>query len=81
MRLGYPPRMTNTETGTITGALDEDYNLIWFTDACLDNVLHLDTYIEDAEREGDKELTELFRKAKRRKGAEQGKKLLASRRR
>ena len=73
--------MTNTETGQITGTLDKDYNLIWFTEACLDNALRLETYIKDAERERDNELVELFRKAQAesRKGAEQGKKLLASR--
>jgi hypothetical protein len=44
-------------------------------------VLRLETYIEDAEREGDTELTELFRRAQEtsRKGAEQGKALLGSR--
>jgi hypothetical protein len=38
-------------------------------------------YIADAEREGDNELADLFRKAQsdRRKGAELGKKLLRSR--
>ena len=81
MRLGYRPRMTNTETGKITGTLDKDYNLLWFTEACLDNALRLDTYIKDAERERDNELADLFRKAQAdsKKGAEQGKKLLASR--
>jgi hypothetical protein len=73
--------MTNTETGGITGTLDKDYNLIWFTQACLDNALRLETYIKDAERESDRELVELFRKAQAesKKGAEQGKQLLASR--
>jgi hypothetical protein len=41
----------------------------------------LETYIQDAERDGDSEATELFRKAQAesRKGAEQGKALLRSR--
>ncbi|MGH9246544.1 MAG: hypothetical protein ACRD29_19980 [Acidimicrobiales bacterium] len=72
---------TDTETGHITGTKDKDYNIIWFTETCLSNVLRLETYIQDAEREGDSELTEFFRRAQgeSRKGAEQGKKLLAAR--
>ena len=74
--------MTATaETGQVTGTKDKDYNLIWFTEQCLSNALRLDTYIKDAEREGDKELMELFRKAQAdsRKGAEEGKKMLRGR--
>ncbi len=73
--------MMNNETGNITGTMDTDYNIIWFTEVCLSNVLRLENYIADAEREGDKELVEFFRKAQAesRKGAEQGKKLLKSR--
>jgi hypothetical protein len=70
-----------TETGGITGTKDKDYNLIWFVESCLSNALRLETYIADAEREGDQELVELFRKAQHesRKGAEQGKAMMASR--
>ncbi|HZA76894.1 MAG TPA: hypothetical protein VE623_10955 [Acidimicrobiales bacterium] len=73
--------MTTAETGHITGTKDKDYNIIWFTEACLSNALRLETYIQDAERENDNELAEFFRKAQSesRKGAEQGKELLASR--
>jgi len=73
--------MSDTETGTITGTKDKDYNIIWFTENCLDNVLRLQTYIQDAEREGDTDLAEFFRRAQAesRKGADQGKQLLASR--
>jgi hypothetical protein len=73
--------MADTETGQITGTKDKDYNVIWFTEACLSNALRLETYIMDADREGDQELAEFFRKAQSesRKGAEQGKQLLASR--
>ena len=69
------------ETGALTGTKDKDYNIIWFVEACLSNVLRLQTYIQDAEREGDTELAEFFKKAQAesRKGAEQGKKLLAGR--
>jgi hypothetical protein len=73
--------MMDTETGQVTGTKDKDYNVIWFTEACLSNALRLETYIHDAEREGDSELAEFFRRAQSesRKGAEQGKQLLASR--
>jgi len=73
--------MTSTETGDITGTRDKDYNIIWFTEKCLDNALRLETYIKDADRDGDDELAEFFRRAQAesRKGAEQGKQLLASR--
>jgi hypothetical protein len=71
----------DTETGGITGTADKDYNLIWFTEACLSNALRLEVYIRDAERAGDDELSGFFRKAQAesRKGAEQGKQLLATR--
>jgi hypothetical protein len=70
-----------TEGGQVTGTKDKDYNVIWFTEACLSNVLRLETYIEDAEREGDSELADFFRRAQgeSRKGAEQGKDLLRKR--
>ena len=73
--------MSTTETGQVTGTKDKDYNIIWFTEACLNNALRLETYIQDAEREGDRELAEFFRKAQgeSRKGAEQGKQLLGRR--
>jgi hypothetical protein len=72
--------MNANETGSTTGTKDKDYNLIWFTEACLSNVLRLEQYIGDAERAGDNELAEFFRKAQAdsRKGAEQAKKLLQS---
>jgi hypothetical protein len=72
---------SSDETGHITGTKDKDYNIIWFTEACLSNALRLETYIQDAEREGDSELADFFRRAQAesRKGAEQGKKLLRSR--
>ena len=72
---------TTTETGQVTGTQDKDYNIIWFVEACLSNALRLEAYIADAERAGDSELAEFFRRAQgeSRKGAEQGKALLASR--
>jgi len=72
---------SSSETGQVTGTKDKDYNVIWFTEACLSNALRLESYIQDAERDGDNELAEFFRRAQAesRKGAEQGKQLLASR--
>jgi hypothetical protein len=69
------------ETGQITGTKDKDYNIIWFVEQCLSNVLRLETYIEDAERDGDSELADFFRRAQgeSRKGAEKGKEFLRSR--
>jgi hypothetical protein len=70
-----------TETGNVTGTKDKDYNVIWFTEQCLSNALRLESYIQDAERDGDNDLADFFRKAQResQKGAEQGKALLKSR--
>ena len=69
------------EAGQVTGTKDKDYNIIWFTEQCLSNVLKLETYAQDAERDGDNELAEFFRRAQgaSRNGAEQGKALLKSR--
>jgi hypothetical protein len=69
------------ETGQVTGTKDKDYNLIWFTEQCMSNALRLETYIKDAERDGDSELAEFFKRAQgeSRKGAEQGKEQLRKR--
>ena len=73
--------MGSSETGQVTGTKDKDYNIIWFTEQCLSNVLRLETYRQDAEREGDSELADFFKRAQdtSRKGAEQGKALLGKR--
>jgi hypothetical protein len=70
-----------TEAGEVTGTKDKDYNVIWFVEQSLSNALRLETYIQDAEREGDSELAEFFRRAQgaSRKGGEQGKELLRKR--
>jgi rubrerythrin len=72
---------SETETGQITGTKDKDYNIIWFVEQCLSNVLRLETYAKDAERDGDSELADFFRRAQSesRKGAEKGKELLRQR--
>jgi hypothetical protein len=69
------------EGGQVTGTNDKDYNIIWFTEQSLSNALRLATYIKDAEREGDNELVEFFRRAQdaSRRGGEQGKEMLRKR--
>lgn len=73
--------LMNQETGQITGTADKDYDIIWFAETCMSNALRLELYIQDAEREGDDELADFFRRAQTesRKGAEQAKALLATR--
>ena len=73
--------MAGEETGQVTGTKDKDYNIIWFTEQCLSNVLRLEQYAQDADRDGDSELAEFFRRAQNesKKGAEQGKAMLKSR--
>jgi hypothetical protein len=73
--------MATQETGQVTGTKDKDYNIIWFTEQSLNNALRLETYIQDAERDGDQELADFFRRAQdaSRRGGEQGKELLKKR--
>jgi hypothetical protein len=73
--------ITQEETGQVTGTKDKDYNLIWFVEQCLSNVVRLEVYIKDAERDGDSDLADFFRRAQAesRKGAEQGKAKLRDR--
>jgi hypothetical protein len=73
--------MATEESGQVTGTKDKDYNIIWFTEQCLENALRLENYAQDAERDGDEELATFFRKAQSesRKGGEQGKDMLRSR--
>lgn len=73
--------ISHSDTGSITGTADKDYNILWFTEACLNNALRLEQYITDARDAGDTELEEFFQRAQAdsRKGADQGKHLLAAR--
>jgi len=72
---------SRTESGQVTGTKDKDYNLLWFTEASLSNALRLEEYIQDAERDGDSELVDFFRRAQAvsRKGGELGKEMLRAR--
>jgi hypothetical protein len=78
---GVRMEAASQETGQVTGTKDKDYNLIWFVEQCLSNALRLETYAQDAERDGDSDLADLFRRAQgaSRKGAEQGKEQLRKR--
>jgi hypothetical protein len=72
--------MAVEEAGNITGTKDKDYNVIWFVEQCLSNVLRLETYVEDADRDGDSDLADFFRRAQETsRKAEQGKEMLRSR--
>ena len=73
--------MAGDESGQVTGTKDKNYNLLWFTEQSLSNALRLETYVQDAERDGDSEVADLFRRAQEhsRKGGEEGKRLLTSR--
>jgi hypothetical protein len=66
--------MSSSEGGQVTGTQDKDYNLIWFAEQCLSNALRLETYVQDADRDGDSELAGFFRRAQAesKKGADQG---------
>ncbi len=71
----------SSEGGEITGTPDKNYNIIWFVEQCLNNALRLETYAQDAEKDGDSELADFFRKAQHEsvKGGDKGKQLLKSR--
>ncbi|PRX43589.1 hypothetical protein B0I33_11449 [Prauserella shujinwangii] len=60
---------------------DKNYNLISVLQASLHYVWQMETYIADAEQQGDQELATWFRKIQEnnRKAGEQGKELLAKR--
>ncbi len=66
------------ETGQVTGTKDKHYNIIWYTEQCLSNVLRLEEYSRDAERDGDNDLADFFRRAQHasQRGADLGKALL-----
>lgn len=71
----------SSEGGEITGTPDKNYNIVWFVEQCLNNAFRLETYAQDAERDGDSELADFFRKAQHEsvKGGDKGKQLLKSR--
>jgi len=60
---------------------DKNYDLVTVTQLCLEHVWRLEQYAQDAEREGDRELVDLFRKMQEhsRRGGEECKRLLVRR--
>jgi hypothetical protein len=60
---------------------DKNYDLIAILQRCLNASWRLETYKQDAQGEGDKELADWFEKlqAKNREAGEEGKRLLADR--
>lgn len=60
---------------------DKNYNLIWAVHQSLENVWKLETYIKDAESQGDDELVRWFTRIQEnnKKAGDQGKKMLAER--
>ncbi|MFC4564530.1 hypothetical protein ACFO4E_21955 [Nocardiopsis mangrovi] len=68
-------------TAPTTPVKNDHYNLTWALHQSLENVYRLETYIEDAERQGDEELARWFRRIQEnnQKAGEQGQRLLAER--
>jgi hypothetical protein len=64
-----------------SGTKDKTYDLIAVTHLCLEHVWRLEKYAEDAERDGDADLAELFHKMQEhsRRGAEECKAMLTKR--
>ena len=60
---------------------DKNYNLISVLHLSLENAWRMESYAQDADREGDSELAEWFRRIQEnsKKAGEQGKQLLAKR--
>ena len=70
-----------TESTPSSPVKDKNYNLVTLLQMSLENAWRMETYVADAEREGDQELADWFRKIgeNSRKAGEQGKRLLARR--
>ena len=64
-----------------SGTKDKNYDLITVTQLCLEHVWRLEQYAQDADRDGDQELAQLFRRMQEhsRKGADECKELLGRR--
>jgi rubrerythrin len=66
---------------TESPAKDKNYNLITVLQESLQNVFQMETYAQDAEKDGDQELASWFRaiQENNRKAGDQGKDLLSKR--
>ena len=64
-----------------SGTKDKNYDLITVTHLCLEHVWRLEQYAADAEKDGDQEVADLFRRMQdhSRKGGEECKRLLRQR--
>jgi hypothetical protein len=64
-----------------SGTKDKNYDLITVTQLCLEHVWRLEQYAQDAERENDREVADLFRRMQEhsRRGGEECKRLLVAR--
>ncbi|QBI56665.1 hypothetical protein [Streptomonospora litoralis] len=69
------------ETTPSSALKDKNYNLVWAVQQSLENVYRLQTFIEDAEREGDQEVATWLRRIQEnnQKAGEQGKRMLLQR--
>lgn len=69
------------ESRPSTPMKDKNYNLVWAVQQSLENVFRLQTYIEDAEREGDEEVAAWLRRIQEnnQKAGDQGKRMLLQR--
>jgi hypothetical protein len=73
--------MASAPTHPDSGTRDRTYDLIAVTHLCLEHVWRLDQYAADAQKDGDDDLADLFRRMQghSRRGAEECKELLAKR--
>ncbi len=73
--------MATTAIRPESGTRDKNYDLITVTQLCLEHVWRLEQYAQDAEREGDRELSLIFRRMQEhsRKGADECKRMLSER--
>jgi hypothetical protein len=73
------PKMT--ASAPTSPVKDKNYDLITVLQMSLEHAWRMETYVSDAERDGDRELAEWFRKIQKNsvKAGEQGKQMLAER--
>lgn len=73
--------MATTTKAPPSPVKDKDYDLVKVLEISLENAWRMETYAQDAEREGDKELANWFREIQKHsmKAGDQGKMMLAER--
>jgi hypothetical protein len=55
--------MNVQQTNTVRPGGEADSGLVWFTEECMTHGAPLETYVEHAERIGDREMAAFFRRA------------------